>query len=107
MVYRFLLALPFALALAAPAAATEELTVDQAASLVGTAVATADDVPLGKLIAVQTGPRGCALTIVKLHDRLEKQTSPLQVVGLQLGADGKLRVTDGSADLERTMGLPF
>ncbi|MEM7711450.1 MAG: hypothetical protein AAF264_12015 [Pseudomonadota bacterium] len=99
--------LPVLLALALPATAETEITLDRASELVGSAVTTADDVPLGELVGAQEGPHGCAITIVKLHDRLDKQTSRLQVVGLQIDADGKLRVTDGSADLQRTMGLPF
>ncbi|MEM8850809.1 MAG: hypothetical protein AAGE03_12335 [Pseudomonadota bacterium] len=103
-----ILAIPVAFLLAAPAfAETTEVTIHEASQMVGASVTTADDIPLGELIGVQRGPNGCAITIVKLHERLEVQTSPLQVVGLRVDENGKLHVTDASSDLERTMGLPF
>lgn len=103
-----LLSLPLAILVAMAALAeAAEVTVDQAKDLVGAQVSTADDVPLGELVAVQPGPEGCAITVVKLHKRLEVQTSPLQVIGLQVDENGKLQVTDASHDLERLIGIPF
>ncbi|MEM7642972.1 MAG: hypothetical protein AAF366_10625 [Pseudomonadota bacterium] len=100
--------LPILACLAAPAlAGGVDITVDEAERMVGAQVTTIDNVPLGELIAVQTGPKGCSLTIVKLHERLEMQTSPLQVIGLQVDENGKLFVTDASTDLERIIGIPF
>ncbi len=108
MTSKALLALSFITVFALPAAAEmTEVTVEQAREMMGTAVETADDQPLGELIGVQKGPNGCAITIVKLHERLEVQTSPLQIVGLQVDDNGKLQVTDGSDALKRNMGLPY
>jgi hypothetical protein len=110
--HRFPLSLALAVAFACgqplPAAAAERaVSLEEARSLIGQPVTTADGVPLGHLVATRPGPEGDVICIVRLDERLSRGTSPLQFVGLRRDAGGGLRVADGSAALNRSIGLRF
>ncbi|PWJ21157.1 hypothetical protein [Jannaschia seohaensis] len=94
------------LAGATPVAAEHvPLRFEEAQSLIGRPVLSADAVPLGRLVATRALPDGGFHSIVLLDEALEAGISALIVEGLARAPDGSLRLAEAADVLADRMQL--